>query len=122
LCYKRKTDFGGKKNMGKVVGYARVSTNEQNLNLQTDALKKEGCTKRNIYIDKASDAKNDRPGFEACLEALESENMRNAEYFTRDLLQISRYSGIKKSLTRLSVPIVFRPHLPTQFDGTALVI
>lgn len=57
--------------MGKIIGYARVSTNEQNLDLQIDALKKEGCTKRNIYIDKASGAKTNRPGLESCLEALE---------------------------------------------------
>lgn len=57
--------------MGKIIGYARVSTNDQNLNLQIDALTKEGCTKRNIYIDKASGAKTDRPGLDACLEALE---------------------------------------------------
>jgi DNA invertase Pin-like site-specific DNA recombinase len=57
--------------MGKIVGYARVSTHEQNLDLQIDALKKEGCQKKYIYIDKASGAKTDRPGLESCLKILE---------------------------------------------------
>lgn len=48
------------------VGYARVSTHEQNLTLQADALKKAGCQK--IFDDKVSGAKNKRPGLEAALE------------------------------------------------------
>ena len=43
-----------------LVGYARVSTNEQTLDLQKDALEKCGCTK--IYSDVVSGAKEERKG------------------------------------------------------------
>ena len=41
------------------VGYARVSTKDQNLELQIDALKESGCEK--IYQDIASGARTERP-------------------------------------------------------------
>ena len=44
------------------VGYARVSTTDQNPDLQIDALESEGCTK--IFKDYASGAKSDREGLE----------------------------------------------------------
>jgi DNA invertase Pin-like site-specific DNA recombinase len=41
------------------IGYARISTKDQNLNLQIDALVNAGCEK--IYREIASGAKSDRP-------------------------------------------------------------
>ncbi|MFC1484220.1 recombinase family protein [Candidatus Neomarinimicrobiota bacterium] len=51
-----------------LIGYARVSTYEQNLDLQIDALQKDGCEK--IFTDKASGAKDDRPGLAEAIEFL----------------------------------------------------
>ena len=41
----------------KKIGYARVSTKEQKLNLQIDALKKEGCKSKDIFTEKVSGSK-----------------------------------------------------------------
>jgi DNA invertase Pin-like site-specific DNA recombinase len=48
-----------------LVGYARVSTEDQNLDLQKDALAKAGCER--IWEDRASGARDDRPGLAAAL-------------------------------------------------------
>ena len=55
-----------------LIGYARVSTNEQNLALQLDALKKEGIKDPDIYTDKITGTKADRPGLENALSHLRS--------------------------------------------------
>ncbi len=54
------------------IGYARVSKSDdsQVFDLQTDALIESGVDKENIYTDKMSGSKNDRPGLESCLKAL----------------------------------------------------
>lgn len=53
-----------------LIGYARVSTDDQKLNLQQDALQKAGCEK--IFEDHLSGAKANRPGLNAALEIARS--------------------------------------------------
>jgi len=51
-----------------LIGYARVSTQDQNLALQHEALKKAGCQK--LYDDHISGTKTNRPGLKLTLEVL----------------------------------------------------
>jgi DNA invertase Pin-like site-specific DNA recombinase len=55
------------------IGYARVSTYEQNLDLQTDALKNMGC--KQVFHDQISGVKTKRPGFDEALSYLRSGDM-----------------------------------------------
>src|SRR3954469_17925899 len=49
-----------------LVGYARVSTRDQNHALQLDALNAAGCER--VYTEKASGAQPDRPELKAALD------------------------------------------------------
>ena len=56
------------------IGYARVSTRDQNLELQLDALGKAGCER--IFTDKLSGAQVERPGLKEALSHLrEADNL-----------------------------------------------
>jgi DNA invertase Pin-like site-specific DNA recombinase len=49
-----------------LIGYARVSTQDQNLELQREALTQAGCTR--LYEDKVSGTRAERPGLAKALE------------------------------------------------------
>ncbi len=52
-----------------LIGYQRVSTDDQHLHLQRDALVKAGVDPSRIYEDKLSGAKTNRPGLEHAIRA-----------------------------------------------------
>ena len=60
-----------------LIGYARVSKsdNSQVLDLQIDALTNSGVKEENIYSDKISGSKDERPGLENCLKALREDDI-----------------------------------------------
>jgi DNA invertase Pin-like site-specific DNA recombinase len=72
-----------------LIGYARVSTQEQTLNLQQDALHKAGCSK--IFTDTASGAKAERKGLEEVLNYVR----------TGDTLVVWRLDRLGRSLPHL---------------------
>jgi DNA invertase Pin-like site-specific DNA recombinase len=81
-----------------LVGYARVSTDDQDLSLQLDALQAAGCTK--IYRDTISGAKVERPGLAAALDHVRA----------GDTLVVWRLDRLGRSLWQLIA-------LMTQLDG-----
>ena len=54
------------------IGYARVSTNEQSLDLQKEALERADCQR--IYEDHISGLREDRPGLHKALEQLREDD------------------------------------------------
>ncbi|MFG2909584.1 recombinase family protein [Kitasatospora sp. NPDC048286] len=56
------------KSTGHLIGYARVSTDDQEAQLQRDALTEAGCAR--IFTDKASGKNTDRPELSAVLDYL----------------------------------------------------
>lgn len=75
--------------MEQRIGYARVSTDDQNLDLQRDALARAGCTV--IYEEHASGKNADRPELKQCLKALRA----------GDTLVVWRLDRLGRSLTDL---------------------
>ncbi|WP_152054216.1 recombinase family protein [Tautonia marina] len=71
------------------IGYARVSTLEQNLDLQQDALKAAGCEK--IIVDRMSGTRRDRAGLEQVREQLRK----------GDVLVVWRLDRLGRSLKHL---------------------
>lgn len=72
-----------------IIGYARVSTDDQNLDAQTDALKVAGAER--IFADKISGTKRDRPELGSLLD-----QMRPG-----DVIVVTKYDRLARSLRDL---------------------
>ncbi|MDD3231038.1 MAG: recombinase family protein [Oscillospiraceae bacterium] len=66
---------------GKRIGYARVSTQEQNLDRQLDNLKAQGCEP--IYQDKITGTKASRPALDQMMQALREGDTLVIDSFSR---------------------------------------
>lgn len=71
------------------IGYARVSTLQQNLSLQEDSLRQAGCEQ--IFTDKISSSKKQRPGLDAALSFIRA----------GDVLVVWRLDRLARSLNDL---------------------
>ena len=72
-----------------IIGYARVSTRDQNLSLQQDALREAGCDR--VYSDTAGGASDARPGLARTMETLRE----------GDTLVVWKLDRLGRSLTHL---------------------
>lgn len=88
------------------IGYARVSTDDQSLDLQLDALRRAGCT--HTYTDYGiSGTGFERPGLKAAIEALTP----------GDCLVVWRLDRLGRSLTRLIQLVDKLGHMNVQFHS-----
>lgn len=76
-----------------LVGYMRVSTSDerQSVDLQHDALLGAGVDARHLHQDRASGARDDRPGLRACIDDLR----------TGDVLVVWKLDRLGRSLSHL---------------------
>src|SRR5512133_1019319 len=86
------------------IGYARVSTVEQNLDMQEDALEASKCDK--IFTDKASGARTDRQGLQQALDTLRSGDILVVYKLDRIGRSLKDLIAIITDLTERSIQIV----------------
>src|SRR5581483_4062122 len=90
-----------------LIGYARVSTQDQTLDLQKDALQKIGCTR--IFTDTASGSTTERPGLTEAVKFLRAGDVlvvwrldrlgRSLQHLIETIAQLQQRSIGFKSLT-----------------------
>lgn len=78
--------------MGRLLGYGRVSTGDQDLTLQVDALHAAGVVDENLFTDVLTGARGERPGLSALL----------ATVITGDTIVIWRLDRLGRSVLHLA--------------------
>lgn len=97
--------------MAKTVFYARVSTRDQKPDHQIEAAKRLGVKTANIFVEKASGARHDRPVLAKALAALEKGDTITCYKLDRIGRSVHHLSGLLKELDERGV------HFKTA-DGT----
>lgn len=110
---------------GKEYGYARVSSKEQNLNRQIDALTEFGLSPRRIYSDKASGKDFNRPQYRRLLRRIEHGDTiviksidrlgRNYEEIIQEWRRITKTKGVY--IVVLDMPLLDMRDRPDNVTG-----
>lgn len=87
-CYWEKMETIDREDNGRIIGYARVSTRDQNLDMQLDVLQQQRCIK--IFCEKMSGLKR-RPELEHCLSLLKE----------GDVLVVYKLDRLARSLSEI---------------------
>ena len=77
------------------IGYARISTRDQNPDLQIDALKNAGC--EDIYTEVASGGKSERPKLDEMLANLRKDDVLviwKLDRLGRSLIRVFQLAGL----------------------------
>lgn len=96
------------------IGYARVSTNDQNLDRQLDLLKEQGCD--TIYQEKLTGTKTNRPEFQRMLSSLRDGDTLIVESFSRLSRSTKDLLETVEALTAKGVNLI---SLKEQLDTTS---
>lgn len=103
--------------MSKIYGYARVSTREQNLDRQMDALAKRGIVASNVFSDKATGANFERPGYSALIDSLKKGDLvvvASVDRLGRDYDEIQEQWRLITKVIRADVEVLDMPLLNTR--------
>ena len=113
--------------MGKIYGYARVSTNDQNADRQLLALEKFGVPKKHIFIDHQSGKDFERPQYRRLLKRLCSDDVlvvKSIDRLGRNYSKILEQWRFITKEKRAAIVILDMPLLDTRQnrDLTGIVI
>lgn len=107
---------------GKLFGYARVSSRDQNLNRQLDALSKFGVMGNMIFADKASGKDFERPAYKQLISNLAEGDVvviksidrlgRNYDEILREWRKITKVVGA--AIVVLDMPLLDTRENPTE--------
>lgn len=103
--------------MGKVYGYVRVSTKEQNEDRQLLALKQKQVPEQNIYIDKQSGKDFNRPKYKQLIKKMKPEDVlyiKSIDRLGRNYEEIIEQWRILAKEKRIDIVVIDMPLLDTR--------
>ena len=109
--------------MSNVYGYARVSTREQNEDRQIIAMKENGISEKNIYLDKQSGKDFNRPKYKKLIKKVKPNDViyiKSIDRLGRNYSEILEQWRIITKEKGVNIVVIDMPLLDTRNKGTDL--